>query len=240
MPNLVSSDLAVSARSAIRRYPSIHRTMVRIMSLRRTGEEYEESFRRAMFRCIRPGDCIWDVGANIGHYSEQFATAVGPSGKVISFEPSRACATMLEARARDHEAGASWEIAPIALSDADGDAWLSVQAGDTAPGNQLVSRDAPSAVAVRTARADSLLDAGYTAPEVVKIDVEGFEGEVLDGMGSVLRSGSLRAVCMEIHFRKLNERGKEREPARIVQLLQSNDFAVKWVDRSHLVAQRCQ
>ena len=238
MPNLVSSDLAVTARSAIRRYPRLQRTVVRIMSLRRTGEEYEESFRRAMFRCIRTGDCIWDVGANIGYYSELFAAAVGPSGKVISFEPSRGCATMLEARARDHAAGASWQIAPIALSDVDGEAWLSVQAGEAAPGNQLVSCDGPSAVAVRTARADSLLAVGYSPPAVVKIDVEGFEGEVLDGMRSVLRLASLRAVCIEVHFRKLNERRKEREPARIVQLLRSHGFAVKWVDRSHLVAQR--
>jgi FkbM family methyltransferase len=206
-------------------------------SLQRAGQEYEESFRRAMFRCIRPGDCVWDFGANIGHYSELFAAAVGPSGKVISFEPSRACATMLGARARDHAAGASWQIAPMALSDVDGEAWLSVQAGDTAPGNQVVNCDGSSAVAVQTARADSLLAVGYSPPAVVKIDVEGFEGEVLDGMGSVLRLASLRAVCIEAHFRKLNERRKEREPALIVQLLRSSGFAMKWVDRSHLVAQ---
>jgi FkbM family methyltransferase len=238
VPSLLSSEFAVSARSAIRRYPRIQRAMVNILSLRRTGEEYEESFRQAMLRCIRPGDCVWDVGANIGHYSELFASAVGPSGKVISFEPSEACAAILEARTRDHAVGAPWEIAPIALSDADGDAWLSVRAGDTAPGNHLVSHDDPSAVAVRTARADSLLAAGYRAPAVVKIDVEGFEGEVLDGMGAGLRLASLRAVCVEVHFRKLNERGKGREPSRIVELLRSSGFAVKWVDKSHLVAQR--
>ena len=238
MPNLVSSELAVTARSAIRRYPRIQHTMVRILSLGRTGEEYEDSFRRAMFTCICPGDCVWDVGANVGYYSELFASAVGPSGKVISFEPSRGCAAVLEQRARDHAAGACWEIAPIALSDVDGDAWLSLRAGDTAPGNQLVSRDDPAAVAVKTARADSLLASGCTPPAVVKIDVEGFEGEVLDGMGSALRRPSLRAICIEVHFRKLNERGRSREPNRIVQLLRSSGFSVKWIDRSHLVARR--
>jgi FkbM family methyltransferase len=238
VPNLVSSELAVTARSAIRRYPRIQHTMVRILSLGRTGEEYEESFRRAMFGCIRPGDCIWDVGANVGYYSELFASAVGPSGKVISFEPSPGCAAMLEERARDHDAGASWEIAPVALCDVDGDAWLCVRAGDTAPGNQLVSRDDPATVRVKTARGDSVLASGYTAPAVVKIDVEGFEGEVLDGMRSVLCLPSLRAVCVEVHFRKLNERGRPQEPGRIVEMLRSSGFSVKWIDRSHLVARR--
>jgi FkbM family methyltransferase len=238
VPSLVSSELAVTVRSAIRRRPHIQHAMVRMLSLRRSGEEHEESFRLAMFACIRPGDCVWDVGANVGYYSELFASAVGPSGKVISFEPSAECAAVLQERARDRSAGASWEIEPLALSDADGDSWLSMRAGVTAPGNQTVSGDGPGAIAVQTARGDSLLANGYPAPAVVKIDVEGFEGEVLDGMGSVLHLHSLRAVCIEVHFRKLNERGRPREPARIVQLLRSSGFSVKWIDKSHLVAQR--
>ena len=79
-----------------------------------------------MLACIRPGDCVWDVGANVGLYSEVFAAAAGPSGKVISFEPSPACAAMLEERLRDRAMGASWETVPVALSDEDGEAWLSV------------------------------------------------------------------------------------------------------------------
>ena len=40
-----------------------------------------------MFACIRPGDCVWDVGANVGLYSELFAATVGPAGKVVSLSP---------------------------------------------------------------------------------------------------------------------------------------------------------
>ena len=132
----------------------------------------------------------------------------------------------------------SWEIVPVALSDEDGDAWLSVGDGETAPGNQLASRGEPSTVPVRTVRADSLLASGCEPPAVVKIDVEGFEGEVLDGMGSMLDLRSLRTVCVEVHFRKLDERGKRHEPIRITRLLQSHAFTVKWVDRSHFVGRR--
>ena len=63
--------------------------------------------------------------------------------------------------------------------------------------------------------------AGHVVPAVIKIDIEGFEGEVFDGMASVLDLPSLRAVCVEVHFRALNERGKPHEPARLVQLVES-------------------
>jgi FkbM family methyltransferase len=238
VPNLISSGAAISARSTLRRHPRMHRTVARVLSLGRHREGYEQSFRSVMFGSIRPGDCVWDVGANIGFYSELFTTAVGPSGKVISFEPSRACVVLMEERLRDRAASASWEVMPVALSDKDGEAWLSVEGGDTAPSNHLASRDEGATVVVRTARGDSLLTAGCDAPAVVKIDVEGFEGEVLDGMGSALDLPSLRAVCVEVHFGTLNERGKPHEPTRIVRLLQDHAFTVKWVDRSHFIARR--
>jgi FkbM family methyltransferase len=238
VPKIISSAPAIAARSTLRRHPRMQHAVVRALSLGRSRADYEQSFRSAMLACIRPGDCVWDVGANVGLYSGLFAAAVGPSGRVISFEPSPACVALLEEQIRDRDGGATWEIAPVALSNEDGEAWLSVRSGDTAPDNRLASPDGASTVPVRTARGDSLVAAGYKAPAVVKIDVEGFDGEVLDGMGRVLDHPSLRAICVEVHFGILTERGKPHEPARMVRLLQDHAFTVKWVDRSHFVAQR--
>jgi hypothetical protein len=91
---------------------------------------------------------------------------------------------------------------------------------------------------VRTYRADSIVAAGHSAPAVIKIDVEGLEGEVFDGMTSVLDLPSLRAVCVEVHFRALDERGKPHEPMRLVQLAETHSFTVQWTDVSHFVARR--
>lgn len=38
---------------------------------------------------LKPGDTVLDIGANIGTHTVAFATFVGPSGQVISFEPQR-------------------------------------------------------------------------------------------------------------------------------------------------------
>lgn len=219
-------------------HPRVQRALVRVLSLGRSTEEYEQGFRSAMFACIRPGDCVWDVGANVGLYSELFAMAVGPAGKVISFEPSPACVGILEERLRERAAGASCEVIPVALSDEDGEAWLSVGSGDTAPDNHLAGPHDLATVRVRTMRGETVVAQGREPPAVIKIDVEGFEGEVLDGIGSALGRPGLRAVCVEVHFGALNARGKPNEPARIVRLLQAHAFTIKWVDRSHFVARR--
>jgi FkbM family methyltransferase len=212
--------------------------VVRLLARAQSGREYEENFRRALFACISPGDCVWDVGANVGLYSELFAEAVGSAGAVVSFEPSPDCVEAIEARCLQSSARASWQVVAGALADADGQAWLSVADGSTAPGNHLADRAGNSVIEVRTFRADSIIAAGYPSPSVIKVDVEGFEGEVLDGMGALLDSQSLTAICVEVHFRALAERGKQAEPARLVRLLKGKDFSLTWTDRSHFVARR--
>jgi FkbM family methyltransferase len=238
MPTLNSSGVAIAARSRLRTHPHLQRSLLRIISLSRKTGGYEQRFRSEMLARIRPGDCAWDVGANVGVYSELFAAVVGSTGKVISFEPSDACVAILESQSRARTNGPSWEIVPVALADKDGEEWLSVESGETSPGNHLVSCNEGSAVPVKTSRGDSLVAAGYEAPTFMKIDVEGFEGEVLDGMGSALDLPSLHTICVEVHFSILTGRGKPYEPTRIVRLLEDRQFAIKWVDRSHFIAGR--
>src|ERR1700730_7418081 len=55
--------------------------------LGRFAKDYESSFSRQLMSACRSGDVVWDVGANIGHYSQSFAKSVGVSGKVFAFEP---------------------------------------------------------------------------------------------------------------------------------------------------------
>ena len=137
---LISSRPAIAARSKLRQHPRVQGALVHALSLGRHGKGYEESVRTAMFACIRPGDCVWDVGANIGLYSELFAAAVGPAGKVISFEPSPDCVAIIEEGRRSSSVGTAWEVIAGALSDEGGDAWLAVADGSTAPSNHLANR----------------------------------------------------------------------------------------------------
>jgi len=76
------------------------------------------------------------------------------------------------------------------------------------------------------------------APNVIKIDVEGFELEVLEGLGHRLHAQDLRAIGVEVHFGILAERGMASAPGLIERLLREHDFSITWPDGSHLLAIR--
>ena len=79
---LMTSGVALRARTALRKAGA---SRVVMDFLRSRG--YEQALTRAMHSAVRPGDVVWDVGANIGEYAAQFADWVGLDGRVYAFEP---------------------------------------------------------------------------------------------------------------------------------------------------------
>ena len=59
---------------------------------------------------------------------------------------------------------------------------------------------------------------------------------MLLGMGDILNKPELRAVCVEVHFGILEQRGKSSAPKDIVSLLNSAGFSCEWPDASHVIA----
>jgi hypothetical protein len=88
---------------------------------------------------------------------------------------------------------------------------------------------------VEVVRGDDLAE--LRQPAVVKIDVEGYEMEVIRGMSRVL--GGVRALFVEIHFQVLEERGMRQGPAALVKHLKRLGFSrIEWPDASHIAAFR--
>ena len=73
---------------------------------------------------------------------------------------------------------------------------------------------------------------------MLKIDVEGFEEDVIKGLGGALARPECRAVLIEVHFAILEERGERHAPARMQRFLRERGFHVEWTDASHLAARR--
>ncbi len=195
-----------------------------------------------MFAHIRPGDVVWDVGANHGYYTTKFADAVGESGTVVAFEPVRATFESLTSSVGFRK---NVHLENSALGDSDGQADLFVSAAE-GPGYDVCHLanigDNPrlkSVLQVKVVRGDNYRDAHPDlAPTRVKIDVEGFEHEVLLGLSETLKSSRLLSVFIEVHFTFLREKGAPDAPAAMVALLKANKFRTKWAGPCHLVASR--
>ena len=200
----------------------------------RGAAQYEAQFDRAIVEAVRPGDVVWDVGANVGLYTTRLSQLVGGSGRVIAFEPSPACFAKLQ---RATAACANVSLLQSALSDRAGEASLSITDDPTT--GSLFAASAAQTVRVPVAVGDELIAQGSApVPAVLKIDVEGFEEEVLRGLSTTLQDARCRAVLCEVHFGILDARGQRQAPARIAQQLRECGFSTRWVDSSHLAATR--
>jgi FkbM family methyltransferase len=209
----------------------------RALARRLDDGRYETRFGAAMFSALRPGDCVWDVGANVGHYSVAFAERVGPAGRVLAFEPSPQNFAVLRARV---ERLPNVTALCLALGAENGRAPF--EAGSDPLG--ATSRIAPRAGVgsgdwVHVARGSDLVARGAAPkPNAIKIDTEGHELDVLHGLGKLMLDPALRLLCVEVHFGLLAERGERHAPRRIEKALAAARFQVSWSDASHIVARR--
>jgi FkbM family methyltransferase len=229
--NWRTHPLAIWCRGLARR-AGLTRTLARW----RPAAGYEDRFQRAMFDALRPGDCVWDVGANVGHYSTRFADCVGPSGHVLSFEPSPLNFVALRQRVGSLS---NVTTLPLALGERTGSATFQQGADPLGATSRITQGGSADCVSVAvTSGSDLVLGGRARKPNVIKIDTEGHELEVLLGLGELLLDPELRVLCVEVHFALLAERGLAQAPRRIEKALLDARFAVSWPDASHLVAER--
>lgn len=140
---------------------------------------------------LRVEDFFVDVGANVGSYTILASKAVGAS--CLSLEPVPSTFENLLDNIRLNDVAERVEARCIAAGRERGRLLFSTDRG---PMNHVVAPDYPGArKEVEVAPLDEAL-AGLT-PTAMKIDVEGFELEVVEGAEKVLRSSSLQTVVLE-------------------------------------------
>lgn len=134
---------------------------------------------------LGPGDWAIDVGANVGHYTKKFSDLVGPSGRVIAFEPVPATFELLSANAARFSI-ANVTLLNLAASDATRLISMTIPLFDTGLTNyyQAAISTEATGLEVMTCSIDSL-----HLPQrvrVIKIDAEGHDAVVLQGARTLL------------------------------------------------------
>lgn len=152
---------------------------------------------------LRPGDVFYDVGGHVGFYS---CLAGRAGATVVAFEPYPPNLERLEVNLALNDVDAT--VQPVALADEHGEIAFDQPDAATpgwsrsaiAVGDGTDDGDGNGRVTVRTDAGDRLVGAGeIPAPNVVKIDVEGAEGRVIDGMSETLAADECRLVYCEVH-----------------------------------------
>jgi len=156
-----------------------------------TDQTDYKDHKRLLSLFIRPGDLAFDVGANIG---EKTDIMLSLGARVVAFEPQPALAREVRARGSRH----SLTVVQSAVGAKIGSAELFLT---TSTGMASLRPDWDHSAARTTILASvTTLDAAireYGKPVFCKIDVEGFEVDVLKGLSTTLSALSFEYHCHE-------------------------------------------
>ncbi|MFT3712205.1 MAG: FkbM family methyltransferase [Archangium sp.] len=135
---------------------------------------------------LKPGSIAIDVGANLGTHAVSFAQRVGPTGAVIAFEPQRLMHQLLCTNATLN--GVSWLRAVHGAVGAEAGAITVPDVDYSSSGNFGGLSLAAPANGGDTVPLFALDTLGLPRCALIKIDVEGMEGQVLDGARALIAS----------------------------------------------------
>jgi FkbM family methyltransferase len=185
---------------------------------------------------LRAGDVVYDIGGNIGLYALPSAmklSELGPgkhglTGRVYAFEPVPEWCLRLRQNVFENSVP-NLDVFDVALADKRGRASFTVKAvagsgmGSLVEGYDAYLPDgARRTIEVEVARADEFAaKRSLPLPTVLKIDVEGAELAVLQGLGPLLAARCCRFVLVEVHTQFA------RDGAEVQALLSSSGFEIE-------------
>lgn len=171
------------------------------------GAPYEPVVTRILVETLSAGDVCIDVGANAGFFTALAAVRVGPSGHVVAFEPHPGAREAMQALVNRNGVADRVTIVGAAVGNRvarsvplhlSSDSVLSTLVPDHSP----LAADYPfdRSIEVPLTTIDTWMGGSPAlTPRIaaIKIDVEGFEGAVVDGMTATIAAASRAIVICE-------------------------------------------
>lgn len=148
---------------------------------------------------LRPGDVLWDVGANVGAYSI-LAAKLEPGARVIAFEPY----IPTFAHLWDNIAlnGVSSQVFPVNAGLLDETKADALAVGDPRAGSaqhQAGQAGGSLRQGLLIFRGEDIPERlGLPAPTLLKLDIDGLEAKAVAGLGRLLCRQDLREAMIEV------------------------------------------
>lgn len=158
---------------------------------------WEDECSEAIRKELRPEDIFFDIGCNVGYHT-LLALAAGVR-KVIAFDPDPLTCEIFKLNLRLNGWNEShYSIYQCALSNQEGTSNFFRSSLDNTGRSGLFPRDVVSSFPTKTFTIDSLLERSEVPrPTVVKLDVEGWEYQVLSGGRKLFKQEPPRCIFFE-------------------------------------------
>lgn len=187
------------------------------------SHDYEPYASKLVMGLLRPGDIAVDVGAMIGYYTVIMAKHVGSNGRVYAFEPDADNFALLESNVgMNGYTHVDCRNVLVGAESGRGKLWRA--ASNRGDHHAFASADRES-VDVDVVALDDVVDRPV---DLVKIDVQGYESFVLDGMRGLIDRSPQLAMLLEFCPALLLEAGTQ--PADLLERLRGEGFGLHEVD----------
>jgi FkbM family methyltransferase len=162
------------------------------------GGKFEPSETQFISRHLRSGMTMIDVGANLGYHTAHAARLVGPGGRVLAIEPDPYNFALLKRNIAWNKLD---QVTPLNVAlGAKGGAANLYCSRENLGDHRLFSGpgDGRKSVQVPVVRLDDLCEEhGLAGVDLVKMDVQGYEPYVLQGMQQTLAANPRLVVVAE-------------------------------------------
>jgi FkbM family methyltransferase len=192
-------------------------------------DRYEPATTRLFQETVKPDMVVIDIGAHVGYFSLLAAKLVGHTGKVYSFEPEPGNHAVLlkniDANGYDNIVATQ-----MAVSDRTGNLTLYITALDSGR-HSVYHHGLPErgSVTVESTSLDSFLESeGWPTVDLIKVDVEGAEVAVLDGMTQLMEKNPDLRLIIEFNPALLQDGGVT--PIEFLERLHSIGWYVTVID----------
>ena len=199
---------------------------------------------KLIYQSVGERGVFWDVGASVGLYACIVGKAINRGGRVVCFEPEKRSLERLKENVTLNGL-TNVEICKAALGKTKRTTTLAIARNPSAGTHRLgegksLNKEGVIHQEVVLRRGDEIIkDEDLPLPNVIKIDVEGFEESVLQGLKGILLNEQCKLVVCEIHFSILESKDDSAAPKRIVEYLEKCGFSnIEWLDSSHVAAHK--
>jgi FkbM family methyltransferase len=178
----------------------------------------------ALARTVRPGWHCLDVGANHGYYTLVMADAAGPEGRVAPVEPTPRLVELLR-QTLDVNGFPGVDIVAKAASNADGEMLQLVIPARRSMNARLGDEvgDTDEVVGVESVTIDSITR-DWPRVDLIKIDVEGAEERVWQGMQRTIVDHPELVIALEVNVDRYDDsRG-------FLGLIEGAGFRLRYID----------
>ena len=155
---------------------------------------WEPRETRYLTTLLQAGQTFVDVGANVGYFSLFAADLVGPGGTVIAVEPEPRNLDLLQ-RNIARNGVETVRVLPFAAAAAEGTMSLALDEENRGAHRLVASDDPQAGPCVRCVRLDDVLPERV---DLIKIDAQGYDHEVIEGLERTLAANPKATLLVEL------------------------------------------